>query len=174
MSEYQKQAIDFLKSCNATMDITFIGTEINPCWNEDQPRNKYHFVITTPKGKMEGDFWDSLYNTEIYNMTVADFLKKTYRILYARDATKSEREKARSALAELQKQAKHNEYHILACLEKYDVGSIDDFMDEFGYEINSTRDFTNLLNTYNAVVKQYNDLCRIFTEEQMEMLRKIQ
>ena len=136
MREYRKQATDFLASCNATMNIQFVGTEINPHWNETEERNKYRFTITTPQGKMEGDFWDSIYNK--MNGT------------------------------------KPNEYDILACLEKYEVGSIDDFMHEFGYEVNSTRDFTNLLNTYNAVVKEYNDLRRIFTDEQMEMLREIQ
>lgn len=64
-------------------------------------------------------------------------------------------------------------YSILACLEKYDVGSMDDFMHEFGYVINSVKDMTNFITTYNAVVKEYNDLCRIFTPEQMEMLREI-
>jgi hypothetical protein len=64
-------------------------------------------------------------------------------------------------------------YSILACLEKYDVGSMDDFMYEFGYEIKSVKDMTNFITTYNAVVKEYNDLCRIFTPEQMEMLREI-
>ena len=28
-----------------------------------------------------------------------------------------------------------NEYDILACLEKYDVGTIDDFVQQFGYEV---------------------------------------
>lgn len=64
-------------------------------------------------------------------------------------------------------------YSILACLTKYDVGSMDDFMSEFGYEIKSAKDITDFLTTYNDVVKEYQDLCRIFTPEQMEMLREI-
>lgn len=64
-------------------------------------------------------------------------------------------------------------YSILACLEKYDVGSMDDFMHEFGYVIKNVKDMTNFITTYNSVVKEYNDLCRIFTPEQMEMLREI-
>lgn len=64
-------------------------------------------------------------------------------------------------------------YSILACLTKYDVGSMDDFMHEFGYEIKSAKDMSDFLTTYNAVVKEYKDLCRIFTPKQMEMLREI-
>jgi hypothetical protein len=50
---------------------------------------------------------------------------------------------------------------------------MDDFMSEFGYEIKSTKDMADFLTTYNAVVKEYQDLCCIFTPEQMEMLREI-
>ena len=63
MDEYIEKAKSFLKSANAEMIIAFIGTEVNSRWNDTEPRNKYRFTITTPKGKMEGVFWDSIYNT---------------------------------------------------------------------------------------------------------------
>lgn len=65
-------------------------------------------------------------------------------------------------------------YDILACLQKYDVGSIDDFMSEFGYEVNEWADVKRIQNIYNAVVKEYNDVCRCFTEEQIEAMQEIQ
>ena len=65
------------------------------------------------------------------------------------------------------------EYDILACLEKYDVGTIDDFVSEFGYEVHKWSDVKRIENIYNAAVKEYQDLCRIFTPEQMEALREI-
>jgi hypothetical protein len=134
--DYQKQATDFLESCNATMEIGYVATDTNPRWGENFKRNKYIFTITTPKGSMTDVFWDSVYN--------------------------------------LERGIQPTEYDILACLEKYDVGSLDDFWHEFGYEVNCKRDFENLMSTYKAVVRQYNNLCRIFTEAQMEMLREIQ
>ena len=51
---------------------------------------------------------------------------------------------------------------------------MDDFMSEFGYEIKCTQDMTNFINTYNAVVKEYNDVRRCFTEEQIEAMWEIQ
>lgn len=68
---------------------------------------------------------------------------------------------------------KPTEYDILSCLEKYDVGSMDEFMSEFGYEIHCAEDMTNFINTYNAVVKEYNDVRRCFTEEQIKTMREI-
>ena len=135
MNEYQKQAKDFLESCNATMEINFLGIEKNPDWDDGEYRNKYLFIITTPFGVMEGNFWDSVYNTE--------------------------------------RNIEPTEYDILACLEKYDVGTIDDFVSEFGYEVHSWSDVKRIENTYNATKKEYNDLCRIFTPEQMKALREI-
>ena len=174
MTDYERQAKDFLASCNAIMEINFVSTEPNPNWNDEAKRNKYHFIITTPKGRMQGNFWDSIFNTELCNMTLEQYFRKRYK-RSAKDSTYSEQNKAKRELDFLKADAKPTEYSILACLEKYPVdGSIDDFMHEFGYEIRNTRDFTNLLNTYNAVIQEYNDLCRIFTPEQMERLREIQ
>lgn len=135
MTEYQKQAKEFLESCNATMKIKFVGTKINPDWGNNVKRNKYVFAIKTPLGSMIDYFWNSEYNTE--------------------------------------RGSKPTEYDILACLEKYDVGTIDDFVNEFGYEVHSWSDVKRIENTYNAVVKMYHDLCSIFTPEQIKMLREI-
>lgn len=67
-----------------------------------------------------------------------------------------------------------NEYDILACLEKYDVGTIDDFVSEFGYEVNEWSDVKRIQNIYNAVKRQYKSLCRCFTPEQIEAMQEIQ
>ena len=67
-----------------------------------------------------------------------------------------------------------NEYDILTCLEKYDVGTIDDFVQEFGYEVNEWADVKRIQNIYNTVKCQYKSLCRCFTEEQIEAMQEIQ
>lgn len=172
MSEYLEQALKFLDDCHATMEIQFIGTETNSHWNETEPRNKYHFIITTPLGKMEGNFWDSLHNTKITKMNSSDYAKKRFKCQYECLISYDKR-KVVTELKQKKAEAKPNEYSILACLQKYDVGTMDDFMSDFGYEIHSAADIINFLYTYNGVCKEYQDLCRIFTSEQMDMLREI-
>lgn len=135
MTDYQKQAQDFLDKCNANMTITLVCRMRNDKWNDTQTRNRYEVTLSTPKGTMVFPFWDSIINTQHHQ--------------------------------------RPSKYTILACLEKYDVGSIDDFFNAFGWEINSGSDVIKFLDTYNETVKQYRDLCRIFTPEQMEMLREI-
>jgi len=62
-------------------------------------------------------------------------------------------------------------YDVLACLSKYDPGSFEDFCDEFGYEYGRIKE---AIDTYKAVKKEYKQLSKIYTEEQMEKLREIQ
>lgn len=132
MGEYVKQAKDFLSSCNATMQITYLGKGINKMWGENTYRNTYRATIRTPLGSMWVKFWDSIYNTQQGN--------------------------------------EPSEYDILACLQKYDVGSLADFISEFGYdaELNNTKQI------YNAVCNEYKKICRCFTEEQIELMCEIQ
>ena len=170
MSEYVKQAKDFLTSCNATMEIKYVGLE-KPNW-DDKPHRTYDCTIKTPRGEMMVHFYDSLNNTRILTMDVEEYLRKYYHLvgLYLYDPR---HRKGAVELKALKKQAIPAEYDILACLTKYDVGSMDDFMHEFGYEIKCTQDMTNFINTYNAVVKEYNDVRRCFTEEQIEAMSEI-
>ena len=61
-------------------------------------------------------------------------------------------------------------YDILACLQKYDVGSFEDFCGEFGYD----EDSRMAEKTYNAIREEYTNLCTIFTDEEMELMQEIQ
>ena len=135
MTDYEKQAQDFLDKCNARMTVTLVCRMKNDKWLDQVSRNRYEVTLSTPKGIMVFPFWDSVINTQ-HNL-------------------------------------RPSKCSILACLEKYDVGSIDDFFNEFCWEITSGSDVIRFLDTYNETVKQYKDLCRIFTPEQMEMLREI-
>ena len=173
MSEYTEKANEFLNSCSAEMTIIFAGTVPNSNWNDKEPRDMYSFIIKTQKGTMNGIFWDSICNTRVRHMTLDDYCRKKYNRL-SRDCTYFEQVEAKKELKSLKEDAKPTPYDILSCLEKYPVSSMDDFMREFGYEIKCVKDMTNFINTYNACVEEYNNLCRIFTSQQMKALRQIQ
>ena len=147
MSNYVNQAKNFLKDCNATMEFIYLGTEINKNWNETRERDTYMVNIRTPLGNMQVKFWDSINNT----------LKNKER-----------------HLSGLKKKIQITEYDVLSCLQKYDVGDIEDFMLEFGYEIKERGDFKRLQSIYNAVVNEYEDVCRCFTKKQIERMQEIQ
>lgn len=168
MNEYVKQARDFLKESNAKMVIKFIGFT-SPRWDKENLHATYKIKIKTEKGQIELDFYDSLKNTELLYYS---------QLSYFDDPFGRYQRKYKSLIPyrdfeEKIKKGKPTEYDILACLTKYDPGRMDDFFSEFGFEINCAQDMFDFIETYNACVKEYNDLCRMFTEEQMEKLREI-
>lgn len=71
-------------------------------------------------------------------------------------------------------------YDVLACLTKYDVGSFEDFCSDFGYEqfvenTNGTRMIENKAakKTYNAVCKEFENVSKLWSYEQIEQLQEI-
>lgn len=169
MTEYLAQAKQFLSDCNATMEINLVGREIPSHWRgETKHHNKYQFTITTPKGKYSGYFYDSQHNTEISDMSFADYVHK-YKKRHPETVTAWEKGKLMRELAKLKAEAKPTEYDILACVEKYGYDSFSDFCAEFGYSTDSI----SAREIFLACGEEYAGLRRIFTEEQMEKMREI-
>lgn len=170
MNEYTLQAKRFLENCNAQMTINYMGLR-NSNW-DDELHDFYMVNIVTPKGTMTVNFYDSLYNTQLNNLSFDKLYEKRTNHYY--DSLQlHERTKFIKQIKKEREERKVTEYDILSSLEKYDVGSMDEFKQEFGYEINNAKDLTNFINTYNAVVEQYRDICRCFTTKQIEALREI-
>jgi hypothetical protein len=61
-------------------------------------------------------------------------------------------------------------YDVLACLQKYEVGTFEAFCSEFGCSNDSIR----ALKTYKAVCREYKGLRRLFNDKEMSLLRYIQ
>lgn len=164
---YTKTASEFLKDANATCNIEFGGISKNQTWKDNEKRKWYDVTISTPNGNMNFVFWDSIYNTEMYLITLEQYVEKKFGYRFE-DTTYLEQVKASKELDKLKKE-NPTAYDILSCLTKYDPGSFEDFCFEYGYDDDSI----SALQIYLGVVKEYHDLKRIFTDEQMERLRDI-
>lgn len=64
-------------------------------------------------------------------------------------------------------------YDILSCLQKYDVGSIDDFVSEYGYEVHKWADVKRIEKTYEAVKNEAVTVMLLF-KDCLDELREIQ
>lgn len=53
-------------------------------------------------------------------------------------------------------------YDVLACTEKYDVGTIDDFVSDFGYEVHRWSDVRKIERIYAAVKDEAANMQRLF------------
>ncbi len=60
-------------------------------------------------------------------------------------------------------------YSVLACLQKYDVGTFENFCDDFGYD----NDSRTAEKTYKAVLKEWGAMERLFNNEELELLQLI-
>jgi hypothetical protein len=66
MSEYDKQAQDFITEHSLKIRLTFLGEQINK-WDDQNYRPKYKVTITRKGGigkKLTFTFWDSIANYE--------------------------------------------------------------------------------------------------------------
>lgn len=62
------------------------------------------------------------------------------------------------------------EYGVIACMQKYPVGSFEDFCGDFGYDEDSRK----AEKIYETVKAEYEALERLFTTEELEQLQEIQ
>lgn len=168
MNEYTKQATEFLKKANATIKIEFVGLAVNKDWKEKDKRNLYEITLSTPGGSMVFDFWDSIRNTEIKQMNLEAYTEKRYKRRFD-SLSYSEKMQAQKELKEKKAAAQPNAYDVLACMTKYDPGTFENFCSEFGYD----EDSRTAERIYFAVQKEYSELARIFTPEQLEEMQEI-
>lgn len=108
---------------------------------------------------------NAAWNENFYRNTYRATIKTPYGTMWV---------KFWDSLANMSNNKQPTKYDILACLQKYDVGSFEDFISEFGYEIYEPADRCRVKRIYEAVVHEYESVRRCFTEEQIEQMREIQ
>ena len=169
-NEFTRQADEFLEKANAKLTIRWIGLMRNEMWDEKELRDRYEITLTTPKGSMTIDFWDSIHDTEIHNMTASEYAKKIYRLHWESvECDYNMKVKICKELSQAKQNAEVTAYDILSCLEKYEIGTFEEFCAECGYSNDSIRAY----KTFIACDEQYKKLKRLFTEEQMKELCEI-
>lgn len=155
-SEYEKQAQDFLEKTNTTFHAEFFGHGLYFDDDKEQ-RDIYTITLTRDKKKMVFKFGQSITNS---GLTVQRNPHKVFRkTLY--DVEMIPRKGGRVI---------PTAYDVLTCLTKYDPGSFENFCGEFGYDTDSKK----AEKTYFAVQKEYYDLCKLFSQDELAQMAEIQ
>ena len=175
-TNYEKQAIDFLEKTGCKMNITYKeNRKYFP--GDKETRDVYDVKIERGKRAWEFKFGNSIKDSEF----VAVYGKSRYKIP-SEMRTKSNAEITLYVKRHLQsdfgtvkadriiRPVPPSEYSILSCLTKYDPGIFENFYSEFWHDIDSK----TAESTYNAVVKEWQSVCRMWTDEEIEELREIQ
>jgi hypothetical protein len=170
-TDYVKQAEEFLTRHNLEFRSVLVGNDC-PMFCEDAlkekdmdkinvyPRKSHihgkHYRCTISgkdRGHLTIDFWNS-YADEEYNAlgTRAHRMGETM-LKYDRGGSR-----------------KVKAYDVLACIQKDEPGTFEDFCSSFGYDSDSRRAET----IYHAVQKEYRKTQRFFTAEELAELQEIQ
>lgn len=183
--DYEHQANEFLRLTSSTLQVRYLRTGLYfGETDEKQRRDIYEFRLQRGTREYIYTFGDSLQNTwERFARHVPKDLERnnienTFRANFSPDNTT--RAYMRAWYKENEKlstweyaSVKPRDYSILACMQTYDVGTFDDFIAEFCYEIDSKESCENAQRTYEAVVEQYHKLQALYSDKELQALASI-
>lgn len=178
MSEYEQQAQQFLKDTGAELRIAF---HRNGKHFEDDKSTRDIYDITLIRGNRVYNFYfgQSLNKSikyqekhgakRVYHCDGSSAGSHKYRYLYPEKFPKDEKEAKFSEWVIIPREAP-TAYDILACLTKYDPGTFEDFCSEFGYDTDSRK----ADRVYKAVKDEWDNVCKLFSDQEIERLAEIQ
>lgn len=178
MNKYEQQAQDFCDKTNTKILWKFKG--FNKHFADDkEERNTWFFKIERGGRKYEGAYGDSINETMEFwkkHLKTDDEYLVNETLKADKNTWTSRKALYKKTLEELGVWQETNEntpsnYDILACLTTYEVGTIDDFVANFGYDFKKP---SEVIKIYEAVKKEYEGITRLYNEAELELLRDIQ
>lgn len=177
-TNYQKQAEDFLKKTGSKLEVEFLR---NGKYFSTDKENRDIYKCTLSRGTRSYtfEFGQSLVNSGFYytmGRQKINIDRKYLQPEHSKNLIHHVRKDSSYAFMNnggsdvIHYPTKPTAYDILACLQKYDVGSFEDFCSDFGYDSDSR----NAEKIYISVVNEYTQLCILFTDSEMEEMQEIQ
>jgi hypothetical protein len=175
MSEYIKQAKDFLTSTNTTFKAEFLEHGLH---FEDDKEERDIYEITLKRGGREYifNFGQSIIKSGFYytkgvqkTVLARKFLGIKYSALL-KVISCSYLNNGKSDVTHLHYPTVPSEYDVLACLTKYNPETFEDFCSEFGYD----EDSRSAERVYEAVKDEYHNVAMLWSETEIEDLQEIQ
>lgn len=180
VSTYEKQANDFLKKVKAKISVKFLknGRHFE---GDKEPRDIYEITLTNAKGEaFIFNFGQSINCSCPYKLKsyyIKDKLNFHKYTVSAEEYKKIMKTLAKKDKDQIIKNPDFKEptaYDVLTSLQKYDVGSFEDFINEFGYNERTLDEYSKVQKIYQDVVNEYLNVKRLFSEEEIEQMQEIQ
>lgn len=174
LSTYEQQAIDFMNATGTTIECVYSKTgKYFP--DDKEERDIYNVTMSRGNRKYSFSFGQSIVNSGFYYTKGKRIVPIDRKRINEKNLSFSIKCKDRDFLNNGKSDVIHYPkeptfYDILACLQKYETGSFEDFCSEFGYDTDSKK----AEKTYNAVKDEYQNLCALFTDAELEQLQEIQ
>ena len=159
ISTYEQQALDFLLKTDTEFKAEF--TEHGLHFDTDKEARDIYKITLTRKDKKPYifRFGQSIANSGLINAhyKTSKSFEQGDKMIPMKGSDYERKRKAPTA------------YDVLACLQKYDVGTFSNFCSEFGYD----EDSRTAEKIYFAVQKEYDSLSRLYSEQELELMREI-
>jgi hypothetical protein len=177
VNTHEQQAIDFLNATETTFKAEFLKNDFHFDGDESK-RDIYKITLKRGTRKYSFNFGQSIskstkvkdkLNGREFTMSGKSAGNHSYKYLYPERFPKNKAEEIFGDF-KLIKGTAPNAYDILACLQKYDAGSFEDFCGDFGYDTDSR----SAKKTYKAVLKEYQIVCALWSDSEIEQLQEIQ
>jgi len=171
LTSYDVQAKEFLTKTGVEFKCEFLRNGKH--FEDDKDfRDVYKITIKRGNRSFDFDFGQSIMNSQYYKDSIND---RTYTLnggcrtgrYSINDINKYMKGGQKLTLI---KGIEPSEYGVLSCLQKYDVGTFENFCADFGYDVDSRK----AEKIYKAVCEEYKNLCTIFSDVEIEELREIQ
>lgn len=155
-TNYETQANEFLHQTNTEFKVEFLKHDFH-FEGDKEKRDIYRITLTRGKRKYSFNFGQSINASDKYIVYNNPQYRSQTRIA-GQDCELNKNFDSPSA------------YDVLACLQKYEVGTFKNFCDDFGYDEDSRR----AEKTYKAVCEEYKSLCTLYTDKELEKMQEIQ
>lgn len=177
MSEYTIQAQNFLDKNGITFNAEFVKNDFH--FEGDNDKRDIYKCTFTRKGKsfslMFGNsiskslkFEDKV-SKRVYTPTGKSAGNHSYKYLKPEMFPQNKAQEMGCDFKIIQGE-KPTAYDVLACLTKYDPVDFETFCSNYGYDTDSRK----AKKTFKAVEKEYVQVVKFFTSEEIEELQEIQ
>ena len=169
VSTYEQQANDFLTKTGTTLKVDFLRNDFY-FHKDTEKRDIYKCTLIRGERTYSFEFGQSVMESQYYQDNT---IKERSYTMNGKPRTgnyilssipPNQRDYS------LVKGKVPNDYDILACIEKNNPGTFEEFCSEFGYD----EDSRSAEKTFIAVRDQFLNIERLFTHEEMDELREIQ
>lgn len=145
-ADYDEQAAIFLEHTGATITTKFLRFDT---YFKDDKEKRDIYEVTMTRGSRS------------YIFTFGQSIAKSGDVeIIGQDGTEYKK----------RERIKPSHYDILSCVQKYDVGTFEDFCSDFGYDTDSISG----KETYEAVRNEYLNMAKLFNNDELELMRLIQ
>lgn len=172
MNEYEEQAQEFLNRTGTAFTIAFARHA--PYFDDKTPIDVYTVTLTRGNRKYTFEFGQSIADS---GHKILDRYGKELKFDWNQNErdTKKFRRAAQDYFQSLsglkvREPVVPNAYEVLAALTKYDPESFENFCDEYGHDKDSRR----IEKMYKAVQDEWDNICKLYTDEEIELLKEIQ